>query len=81
MVVGLSTRPAFARRPSSRSGKVRRTIKAAHDAGIYCLTLYAFSVENWNRPSRWNRWLDAIAREQFLEENTQQVHKMKARFE
>lgn len=58
---------------------VRRTIKAAYDVGIHCLTLYAFSVENWNRPKD---EIDGLMRllEQFLEENTQQVHKMKARF-
>ncbi len=29
---------------------VKRTLKAAQDAGVKNLTLYAFSVENWNRP-------------------------------
>ncbi|MEO0509600.1 MAG: isoprenyl transferase [Verrucomicrobiota bacterium] len=29
---------------------VKRTLKAAQEAGVACLTLYAFSVENWNRP-------------------------------
>lgn len=30
---------------------VRNTLAAARDLGIRFLTLYAFSVENWNRPS------------------------------
>lgn len=29
---------------------VRRTLKAAAELGVQYLTLYAFSVENWNRP-------------------------------
>lgn len=29
---------------------VRRTVRAAGDLGITCLTLYAFSSENWRRP-------------------------------
>ncbi len=29
---------------------VRETIKAAGNAGVKALTLYAFSTENWNRP-------------------------------
>ena len=28
----------------------RRTIRAAGEAGVQCLTLYAFSSENWRRP-------------------------------
>ena len=29
---------------------VREIVKAARELGIRCLTLYAFSTENWNRP-------------------------------
>lgn len=29
---------------------VKRTLKAAQECGVKNLTLYAFSVENWNRP-------------------------------
>jgi undecaprenyl diphosphate synthase len=29
---------------------VKRTLRAAQEAGVACLTLYAFSVENWSRP-------------------------------
>ncbi|MPT48109.1 MAG: isoprenyl transferase [Sphingobium sp.] len=31
---------------------VRRTVRAAHDLGVECLTLYAFSSENWKRPEQ-----------------------------
>lgn len=30
---------------------VRKTVEAADEAGVKYLTLYAFSTENWNRPS------------------------------
>lgn len=30
---------------------VRRTARAARDLGLECLTLYAFSSENWKRPA------------------------------
>jgi undecaprenyl diphosphate synthase len=30
---------------------VRRTARAARDMGLECLTLYAFSSENWKRPA------------------------------
>ena len=29
---------------------VREVVRAAHDGGVRCLTLFAFSTENWNRP-------------------------------
>ncbi|HEX7821597.1 MAG TPA: isoprenyl transferase [Sphingobium sp.] len=31
---------------------VRRVVRAARDMGIGCLTLYAFSSENWKRPEQ-----------------------------
>ncbi|HXE56638.1 MAG TPA: di-trans,poly-cis-decaprenylcistransferase [Gemmatimonadales bacterium] len=31
---------------------VRRTVKAAPGLGVRCLTLYAFSSDNWRRPER-----------------------------
>lgn len=31
---------------------VRRTVRAAWDMGVECLTLYAFSSENWKRPQQ-----------------------------
>lgn len=30
---------------------VRRTVRAAREMGVECLTLYAFSSENWKRPA------------------------------
>ncbi|WP_297800267.1 polyprenyl diphosphate synthase [uncultured Brevundimonas sp.] len=30
---------------------LRRTIKAAPELGIQCLTIFGFSTENWNRPA------------------------------
>ena len=33
-------------------GAVERTVRAARDAGIKTLSLYAFSSENWKRPER-----------------------------
>jgi undecaprenyl diphosphate synthase len=31
---------------------IRRVMEAADQAGVHCLTLYAFSTENWSRPQR-----------------------------
>ena len=31
---------------------VRRITEIASEVGVKCLTLYAFSTENWNRPDR-----------------------------
>lgn len=31
---------------------VRRTVRAAQELGLECLTLYAFSSENWKRPEQ-----------------------------
>lgn len=31
---------------------VRESLEAAVEAGVKCLTLYAFSTENWSRPAR-----------------------------
>src|SRR2546430_13330966 len=33
------------------AGAVRRTVEAAPDAGVTALTLYAFSADNWKRPT------------------------------
>ena len=30
---------------------LRRTIKAAPELGVRCLTVFGFSTENWNRPA------------------------------
>lgn len=41
---------------------VRRTVQAAADAGIDILTLYAFSSDNWRRPTREVRTLMSLFR-------------------
>ncbi len=41
---------------------VRRTVRAAPDAGIDILTLYAFSSDNWRRPVREVRTLMSLFR-------------------
>ena len=33
-----------------RAGDARTIVDATRELGIRCVTLYAFSVENWNRP-------------------------------
>lgn len=33
-------------------GSVRETIRCANDVGVDCLTIYAFSSENWKRPEQ-----------------------------
>jgi undecaprenyl diphosphate synthase len=42
----------LARNEGHRAGleSVRAIVRGAHDLGIQYLTLYAFSMENWNRP-------------------------------
>ncbi len=48
-----ATRRGLPRVAGDRAGveAVRRTIRAAMEAGVGCLTLYAFSSENWRRPA------------------------------
>ena len=45
---GLGKKRVFGHRQGAVS--VRKTIEAAMETGVSCLTLYAFSSENWNRP-------------------------------
>lgn len=48
-----ATRRGLPRVAGHRAGveAVRRTIRSAMEAGVGCLTLYAFSSENWRRPA------------------------------
>jgi undecaprenyl diphosphate synthase len=48
-----ATRRGLPRVAGHRAGveAVRRTIRTAMEAGVACLTLYAFSSENWRRPA------------------------------
>lgn len=49
-------------------GKVRDIIRACDDLGIGCLTLYAFSTENWTRPEREVEYLMRLPEEFFRTE-------------
>ena len=57
---------------------VKRTLQAAQENGVRYLTLYAFSVENWNRPKD---EVDALMEllEQFLDEQLPELLKRKIR--
>jgi undecaprenyl diphosphate synthase len=57
---------------------VKRTLRAARENGVRCLTLYAFSVENWNRPKD---EVDALMRllGQFLDEQLPELLERKIR--
>jgi undecaprenyl diphosphate synthase len=48
-----AARRGLPRASGHRAGiaSVRRIVECASDAGIRCLTLYAFSSDNWQRPS------------------------------
>ena len=49
-----ATRRGLPRAAGHRAGiaAVRRVVERASDAGVRCLTLYAFSSDNWRRPER-----------------------------
>jgi undecaprenyl diphosphate synthase len=51
---------------------VRRTIKACRNQGIHYLTLYAFSMENWQRPRSEVLGLMGLLRD-FLKKNIDQL--------
>jgi len=57
---------------------VKRILQAAQENGVRCLTLYAFSVENWNRPKD---EVDALMGllEQFLDDQLPELLKRKIR--
>ncbi|MGI5869148.1 MAG: isoprenyl transferase [Kiritimatiellia bacterium] len=57
---------------------VRRVIRSAKRHGVRCLTLYAFSVENWSRPAVEVRGLMSLL-ERFLTENEKELHENKIR--
>ena len=69
-----------ARRGLSRSaghregaGAVRRVVEAAPDAGIGTLTLFAFSSDNWRRPTVEVAWLMRLFREHLATETARCV--------
>jgi undecaprenyl diphosphate synthase len=51
---------------------VREIIRACRDYGVECLTLYAFSIENWNRPRGEVKGLMALL-EEYLETELDEV--------
>ena len=53
---------------------LRRVIERFADYGVTCLTLYAFSTENWNRPKREVRGLMTILRH-VIKRETKHLHK------
>ena len=57
---------------------VRATLRSAHELGISYLTLYAFSLENWNRPKL---EVDELMRllDQYLESELQEVMRNRIR--
>jgi undecaprenyl diphosphate synthase len=57
---------------------VKRTLKAAQNCGVEIITLYAFSVENWNRPKdEVDALMDLLDR--FLADQLPQLIKRKIR--
>lgn len=57
---------------------VKRTLRAAQENGVHCLTLYAFSVENWNRPKdEVDALMDLLGH--FLDEQLPELLKRKIR--
>ncbi|MGF1549448.1 MAG: polyprenyl diphosphate synthase, partial [Sphingomonadaceae bacterium] len=56
----------------------RRTIRAAGEAGVECLTLYAFSSENWRRPESEVNDLMGLLRH-YVRTELEEIHKEGAR--
>jgi undecaprenyl diphosphate synthase len=52
---------------------VRRTLRAAAKLGIGCVTLYAFSSENWKRPEQEISDLTGLMK-QFLRSELEEIH-------
>ncbi len=59
--------------------RVKEIIKAAREAGVKVLTLFAFSAENWKRPKK---EIDMLMRylDNFLKTQAQELHKNNIRF-
>jgi len=52
---------------------VRRTLRAANKLGIACITLYAFSSENWKRPEEEINDLTGLMK-QFIRSELDEIH-------
>jgi undecaprenyl diphosphate synthase len=59
---------------------VRRIVERALDAGIRCLTLYAFSSDNWRRPASEVQSIFWLLRA-FLRLETERLHKRSVRLQ
>jgi len=59
---------------------VRRIVERALDAGIRCLTLYAFSSDNWRRPASEMQSIFWLLRA-FLRLETERLHKRSVRLQ
>lgn len=57
---------------------LRRTLDACRDAGIRCLTIYAFSSENWKRPTEEIQDLMQLLRH-YLQHELDTLHENKVR--
>lgn len=53
---------------------VRRVLRAASELGIECVTLYAFSSENWKRPEEEINDLTGLMK-QFIRSELDEIHK------
>lgn len=53
---------------------VRSTVRACREIGIKYLTLFAFSMENWNRPGEEVRALMSLL-EEYLDKETEKLHR------
>jgi undecaprenyl diphosphate synthase len=60
-------------------GAVRKVVEACADLGVPCLTLYAFSVENWKRPRTEVKLLMGLLRE-FLKKEMDELDRNNIRF-
>jgi undecaprenyl diphosphate synthase len=52
----------------------RRTLRAAGEAGVECLTLYAFSSENWRRPASEINELTGLLRF-YIQKELDEIHR------
>ncbi|MFQ5880615.1 MAG: polyprenyl diphosphate synthase, partial [Dehalococcoidia bacterium] len=70
-----ASRHGLARLAGHRAGteNLRRVIERFADYDVRCLTLYAFSTENWNRPKREIRGLMSIL-SRYLKRETKYLH-------
>ena len=60
-------------------GAVRQVVEACAQLGVPCLTLYAFSVENWKRPHTEVRLLMGLLRE-YLKKEIKELNRNNIRF-